>query len=129
MKGDANERAADTGGPLVHVSQKRLQSNHRTPLAGVARRRRGAGRNRTGDWEFCRLLPYHLATAPKSLQSSAIAGSSQANGSFEMPLTADLVRLRQPRRNLFIELTRLRNPHQVRMGVWIDRLYPPKARA
>src|SRR5687767_10939123 len=39
---------------------------------------RGAGRNRTGEWEFCRLLPYHLATAPKSLQSSAIDSSPQA---------------------------------------------------
>ena len=39
---------------------------------------RGAGRNRTGDWEFCRLLPYHLATAPKRLQSSPAAKSAQA---------------------------------------------------
>ena len=44
---------------------------------------RGAGRNRTGEWEFCRLLPYHLATAPKSLQSSAIATSAQAR--FRVP--------------------------------------------
>ena len=26
--------------------------------------RRGAGRNRTDEWEICSLLPYHLATAP-----------------------------------------------------------------
>ena len=39
---------------------------------------KGAGRNRTGDWEFCRLLPYHLATAPKCLQSSAIDSVTQA---------------------------------------------------
>ena len=32
---------------------------------GGAGRGRGAGRNRTGEWEFCRLLPYHLATAPR----------------------------------------------------------------
>ena len=25
---------------------------------------RGAGRNRTDEWRFCRPLPYHLATAP-----------------------------------------------------------------
>ena len=40
------------------------------PGAPIVRRsgrswRRGAGRNRTGEWEFCRLLPYHLATAPR----------------------------------------------------------------
>src|SRR5712691_2838352 len=27
---------------------------------------RGAGRNRTVGWRFCRPLPYHLATAPES---------------------------------------------------------------
>jgi threonine dehydratase len=32
--------------------------------------RRGAGRNRTGEWEFCRLLPYHLATAPRDSQAN-----------------------------------------------------------
>jgi hypothetical protein len=26
---------------------------------------RGAGRNRTDEWRFCRPLPYHLATAPR----------------------------------------------------------------
>ena len=34
-------------------------------LEGFLALRRGAGRNRTGEWEFCRLLPYHLATAPR----------------------------------------------------------------
>src|SRR5512134_2638251 len=27
---------------------------------------RGAGPNRTGEWRFCRPLPYHLATAPQT---------------------------------------------------------------
>ena len=31
--------------------------------AGV---RRGAGRDRTAEWRFCRPLPYHLATAPNA---------------------------------------------------------------
>ena len=27
---------------------------------------RGAGRDRTAEWRFCRPLPYHLATAPNA---------------------------------------------------------------
>ena len=44
----------------MHVRQ---QAGEGAPRARGERR--GAGRNRTGEWEFCRLLPYHLATAPR----------------------------------------------------------------
>ena len=34
-------------------------------MIGEWRLQRGAGRNRTDEWRFCRPLPYHLATAPE----------------------------------------------------------------
>ncbi len=53
---------------LACSSQKPSQTTKeppiRRPLVLVAQR--GAGRNRTDEWRFCRPLPYHLATAPGS---------------------------------------------------------------
>src|SRR5258708_39908734 len=34
-------------------------------------RSRGAGRDRTAEWRFCRPLPYHLATAPGDWKAGA----------------------------------------------------------
>ena len=38
---------------------------------------RGAGRNRTVGWRFCRPLPYHLATAPESGKADQPVGVLQ----------------------------------------------------
>ena len=35
------------------------------PNSFTTKFQRGAGRNRTDEWEICSLLPYHLATAPR----------------------------------------------------------------
>ena len=43
---------------------------------------RGAGRDRTAEWRFCRPLPYHLATAPEG------EGSSLPALAFSRPIAA-----------------------------------------
>ncbi len=41
---------------------------------------RGAGRNRTDEWRFCRPLPYHLATAPMLWANNLARLLSQPQG-------------------------------------------------
>ena len=51
---------------------KQLPSANGPPVrwAVSACSRRGADRNRTDEWRFCRPLPYHLATAPRWISRS-----------------------------------------------------------
>ncbi len=46
----------------------RFSQNKNRPKAAFILEKSGAGGNRTHEYQFCRLTPYHLATAPLQLQ-------------------------------------------------------------
>ena len=45
------------------------EKTKKTPQGGFLFQKTGAGGNRTHEYQFCRLTPYHLATAPKYISN------------------------------------------------------------